>query len=93
VTQYDDELCTRNMTREFHAAQDVVIDEVSGDSSAKDISDPLVEDQLGRDPGVDAAEYDRKGPLATGGFIDLRKQVSIGFRVGPKPRISFLEEC
>ncbi len=61
---YDDQLGTRYFTGKLQVAENIIVDEVSSNAGVKDILDALVKNQLGRDPGVDAADYHRKRVLS-----------------------------
>jgi len=91
MTQHEDQLHAGQQGGELRAADDVRIDEVAGNTRAKDIPDALVKNQLGRDPGVDAADYHRKRVLSRGGGFDLRHQVTLVHPAANKALVAFLQ--
>jgi hypothetical protein len=50
----------------FHAADAVARDHVSGDSNRKEIAEPLIEQQLQRNPRITTRQDRRKRPLPSG---------------------------
>jgi hypothetical protein len=55
-----DQFRARNFAAKFHAADDVVVQHVAGDSRAEDVADPLVEDNFNGLARVQAAQYHRE---------------------------------
>src|SRR5690606_17254109 len=71
VAQYDYKFGAGKLTGKFHAAKNVLIDDISGDPHAEDISQALVKNQLRRSPAVDTAKYYGEGELTVFRRIDL----------------------
>src|SRR5690606_41146741 len=79
MAHYDYEFGTCYVTRKLHGSQDVLINKVSGNPYAEDISQPLIKDELCRSSGVYTAEYYCKRPLALPGVINLFQQIPVYF--------------
>ena len=52
VAEHDDQLRTRELRRELQASDDVGASEVPSDAQTEDVTDSLIEHQLGRHSGV-----------------------------------------
>ena len=90
MTKNDNELCTGNLAGEFHASQNVVINEIAGDASTEDVADTLIEDQLRRRPGINTTQNDRKRPLPVTCFRNLLHKVTLCFHVFAEASIALL---
>jgi hypothetical protein len=78
VAEDHDNLGTGELTGKLHAAEDVVIDEVTCDAGTEEITDALVEYHLYRYARVDTAEYTSKGVLAGGRSFYLLDDAALG---------------
>jgi hypothetical protein len=58
------------------AAQHLGAEDVAGDADHEQVVRPLAEDQLGRDPGIGAAEQGGIGPLGRGGAIAQQADIA-----------------
>jgi hypothetical protein len=56
VTQNNYQLGSGQLGRELGTADNVVVDNVISNAGAEDIADALIEDQLGSNTGIDAAD-------------------------------------
>ena len=81
-----------NVAGELQAPQNVIADEISRDAGIEDVAEPLIEDQLGRGPRVDAAENGREGELTLAGLVDLSDQVAVLPAAGLESRARVLKE-
>src|SRR4051812_43686214 len=93
MAQNNDQLCPGELRSELGAADDVIVDDVASNASAKDIANALVKDQLRRHAGIDAADDKRKRKLSAGGRPYLAEEVAIAHVLRHKPLIAGLELC
>jgi hypothetical protein len=66
MAEYDHEPRAISRGSELHAPHLRRRHDVSGDADDKEITEALIEDDLGWHPGIGAAEYDREGLLSRG---------------------------
>ena len=92
MSEDHNEFCTRSCASELETSQDVLVENISGDSNAEDVTQPLIEDQLGRRSGVDTAQDRSERPLPIAGLIDLLQKVAIGFQIRAETRIAIFED-
>jgi hypothetical protein len=91
VAEYHYDFCSRDPAPEFHAPQYVFVDNISSDTDAENIPEPLVEYQLGRRPAVDTAQHNGKRPLAVRCVVHLLEQVPVDFQIFYESFVSFLQ--
>src|SRR6266404_7823882 len=58
VTEDDNKASVKPGRRELHAADLRRSDDVAGDTDDEEVAEALVEDELGRDPGIRASQHD-----------------------------------
>jgi hypothetical protein len=97
VPQHNNKRRTKTSRREFDAANVRWRDDVACDADYKQVAKALVENNLGRHPGIGTSEYDGKRFLSRRKLhpaLRARDRVA-RFDVGYKAAIAFLEpiEC
>ena len=76
VANDDDEFGPGDLAGEFHAAEDVIVEDIAGDAGAKDIAHALIKDNLAGLTGIEAAQDHGEGILAGGRGMDLRGEIA-----------------
>ena len=64
------------------------VHDVAGDPGRKDVPDPLIEDRLDGNSGIDAPEHDGERVLRGGGGSNLIAVVATGRRRGDESRVA-----
>ena len=80
VAEHDDERAVEHADAELERAEHAGVDDVAGGAHDEQVAQALVEDDLGGDPGVGAAEEDGERVLLGG---DPVPEVHVLVRVGP----------
>ena len=81
-------LAPASLGRELQAADDVGVDEIAGDPGREHAAEPLVEDQLRRHPGIDAADDGGDRRLPGGCRLDLRQEIAIDGLAREQPGVA-----
>jgi hypothetical protein len=84
-------LCAGRCTAKLHAAQHVVVHDVSRNASNENISDACIEDDFGWDSGIKASEYDRRWILPRRARSLLRSIIPRSHLPGPESLIPLLQ--
>ncbi len=91
VAHDHDQLGTGRGGGELEAAEEVGVDDVTGDATDKDIAHALVEDDLRGRARVQAGQHHGEGELTTRGIALLVDQVAVDGLTGDEARVSFLQ--
>ena len=83
VAEHDDQRAVEHADAELERAEHAGVDDVAGGAHDEQVAQALVEDDLGGDPGVGAAEEDRERVLL--GRASRCRRCDVLVRVGPAP--------
>lgn len=92
VSHDHNHFCTSYGTGVFETAKHFGSDDISGDSSAEDVSEADIKDDFGWGSRVDASENDGQWKLPRGSFSDLIVQIPNQSLSGPESRVSSQED-
>jgi hypothetical protein len=85
VAEDDDERDVQHPDAELQRAEDAGVDDVAGRADDEEVAQPHVEDDLGGDPGVGAAEEDGQRPLPVGRDCAGGRRPGWGGSAAPRP--------
>ena len=92
VAEHHDRPCADELGREFEAADDVDIHEISGHAGHENVADALIEHELRRHAAIDAADDRRERRLTVGGGFHLLHQVAVDALAGDEAFVAGLEQ-
>ena len=78
--------------RELHATEDILIDDITGNTHTENIAQSLIEDQLCWGARVDTTQNNREWILSAWSFVDLLQEIAVDFEIVDKSLVSFLEQ-
>ncbi len=90
MTENDNGFGTGQLGSEFETSYDIRVDEITGDSSDKDVANPLVEDQLGRHTAVDTSDHRSEWRLSRRRRPNLGHEIAVNAPARDKARITVL---
>jgi len=89
VSQDEDDFRAGNTASELHTAEHVIVDHVARDATHEDVTDSGVENNFGRNAGIETAEDDSGGILAGGAGAFFCEKVAGSHFPGAEALVSF----
>src|SRR5688500_11424907 len=92
MAQNNNYLGADNFCSALHTSQNVLIQNITCNSNAKDVTETLIEDQLSGSPAINTAQYGSKWELSFGSVIYLLKEISIRLQILDESVVTFFED-
>src|SRR3984957_6163797 len=92
VTDDGDEFRSRDFRGELQAAEDVLVDDVTGNAGGKDVTHPLVEHKLRRGARIKTCNHGSEGILTTTRIFNLARKIAMKHLAGHETLVTRFEQ-